>query len=215
MGSSGLKKRVTLLWALHLNLQLTSVALEKHGVSSITKGAGPSYLFKMPLAVHYDLVGHTIVRTTGADPKSRCLSLLLFLPVTLAGSPRGLRHPSPRAWLLSPQFSSHQQHTLLLHNTYSVTIKHTEQTWDTVPQSYQLSMHTPDSPLQGFWNLLPPTSSASAPLAAQYPRPLVQFPHSVCALCDVGAVSPTHSPPAACLEPSTSSVAQLLFMFLK
>lgn len=144
---------------------------------------------------------------------------LLFLPVTLAGSPRGLRHPSPRAWLLSPQSSSHQQHTLLLHNTYSVTIRHTEQTWGTVPQSYQLSIHTPDSPLQGFWNLLPPTSSASAPLAAQCPRPLVQFPHSVCALCDVGAISPTHThslpAAAACLESSTSSVAQLLFMFLK
>lgn len=80
VGSSGLKKRVTLLWALHLNLHLTSVALEKHGVSSITKGAVPSYLFKTPLAVHYDLVGHTIVRTTGADPKSRCLSLLLAVP---------------------------------------------------------------------------------------------------------------------------------------
>lgn len=60
------------------------MTLEEHlcCVSSITKGTDPSYLFKMPLAVHHGLVGHAIVRTIVADPKSRRLFLLLFLPGT-------------------------------------------------------------------------------------------------------------------------------------
>lgn len=60
------------------------MTLEEHlcCVSSFTKGTDPSYLFKTPLAVHHGLVGHAIVRTTVADPKSRRLFLLLFLPET-------------------------------------------------------------------------------------------------------------------------------------